>query len=218
MRSGHWVVPRHIGSMPGDVAASREPAVLGQLSQTVAETVLSRAAGDPASAGLPRPRQGLLEDEMIVSDDLLDRVREGRITPTGAVTGVRADGSLVYAEDEGAGYAPDVIILATGYETGADHLPEEVIPRTSTGELDLFLGAFPRGRDDLIVLGQHRVTGGVLPILVEQADIAAYLLRGVRSEEHTSELQSRGHLVCRLLLEKKKKHRRSSTNHLRTEH
>src|SRR5437660_7172464 len=27
--------------------------------------------------------------------------------------------------------------------------------------------------------------------------------RGLRSEEHTSELQSRGHLVCRLLLEKK---------------
>src|SRR5690625_7125532 len=26
-----------------------------------------------------------------------------------------------------------------------------------------------------------------------------------RSEEHTSELQSRGHLVCRLLLEKKKR-------------
>src|SRR5437870_8582499 len=30
-------------------------------------------------------------------------------------------------------------------------------------------------------------------------------LRCRRSEEHTSELQSRGHLVCRLLLEKKKK-------------
>src|SRR5690625_2545476 len=29
-----------------------------------------------------------------------------------------------------------------------------------------------------------------------------------RSEEHTSELQSRGHLVCRLLLEKKKKHKK----------
>src|SRR5207253_9423011 len=27
-----------------------------------------------------------------------------------------------------------------------------------------------------------------------------------RSEEHTSELQSRGHLVCRLLLEKKNQH------------
>src|SRR5438034_4154566 len=31
-------------------------------------------------------------------------------------------------------------------------------------------------------------------------------LRGERSEEHTSELQSHSDLVCRLLLEKKKKH------------
>src|SRR3712207_7264322 len=31
------------------------------------------------------------------------------------------------------------------------------------------------------------------------------LARGERSEEHTSELQSRQYLVCRLLLEKKKK-------------
>src|SRR3712207_8119426 len=32
------------------------------------------------------------------------------------------------------------------------------------------------------------------------------VLGAVRSEEHTSELQSRQYLVCRLLLEKKKKH------------
>src|SRR5258707_10871440 len=31
------------------------------------------------------------------------------------------------------------------------------------------------------------------------------VLKGMRSEEHTSELQSRQYLVCRLLLEKKKK-------------
>src|SRR5258707_14084615 len=30
----------------------------------------------------------------------------------------------------------------------------------------------------------------------------------IRSEEHTSELQSRQYLVCRLLLEKKKKHKK----------
>src|SRR3712207_7313923 len=34
------------------------------------------------------------------------------------------------------------------------------------------------------------------------------LLGWRRSEEHTSELQSRQYLVCRLLLEKKKKHQR----------
>src|SRR5438445_8912972 len=33
-----------------------------------------------------------------------------------------------------------------------------------------------------------------------------------RSEEHTSELQSRQYLVCRLLLEKKKKKRHTHTN------
>src|SRR3712207_6963531 len=37
------------------------------------------------------------------------------------------------------------------------------------------------------------------------ADLGISLQEGVRSEEHTSELQSRQYLVCRLLLEKKKK-------------
>src|SRR5690625_5474921 len=46
---------------------------------------------------------------------------------------------------------------------------------------------------------------GVMPpdlTLVARARNPAWLYR---SEEHTSELQSRGHLVCRLLLEKKQK-------------
>src|SRR5258707_7864006 len=42
---------------------------------------------------------------------------------------------------------------------------------------------------------------------------------GKRSEEHTSELQSRQYLVCRLLLEKKKKKTESSNvKHLRHKH
>src|SRR5207302_2908108 len=36
----------------------------------------------------------------------------------------------------------------------------------------------------------------------------------LRSEEHTSELQSRENLVCRLLLEKKKQNESMSTHHL----
>src|SRR5262245_62433544 len=36
--------------------------------------------------------------------------------------------------------------------------------------------------------------------------------RIARSEEHTSELQSLRHLVCRLLLEKKKKHNKHNIN------
>src|SRR5439155_3352205 len=51
-----------------------------------------------------------------------------------------------------------------------------------------------------IVVAIHRDRGGDLTEGVGDLDVVAE-----RSEEHTSELQSRGHLVCRLLLEKKKK-------------
>src|SRR5579884_3161080 len=43
------------------------------------------------------------------------------------------------------------------------------------------------------------------PVFVPAQIVAAPVSHRTRSEEHTSELQSRGHLVCRLLLEKKKK-------------
>src|SRR5438105_9208805 len=42
---------------------------------------------------------------------------------------------------------------------------------------------------------------------------AARLVGELRSEEHTSELQSRVDLVCRLLLEKKKKKKKKKPNH-----
>src|SRR2546425_6289466 len=47
------------------------------------------------------------------------------------------------------------------------------------------------------------VFGGCLARLEEDLDRLVEL----RSEEHTSELQSLAYLVCRLLLEKKKRHR-----------
>src|SRR3989442_12929298 len=42
------------------------------------------------------------------------------------------------------------------------------------------------------------------PVAQEDVEVPFPLERIERSEEHTSELQSRPHLVCRLLLEKKK--------------
>src|SRR5690625_6337979 len=88
------------------------------------------------------------------------------------------------------------------------------------------LHSFPTRRSsDLRLLGTHLfLEPGQLACGVEnvdRADRALHLRLGiggalagdqgvlavaqVRSEEHTSELQSRGHLVCRLLLEKKNK-------------
>src|SRR2546422_6043862 len=53
----------------------------------------------------------------------------------------------------------------------------------------------------------HFSLGRPSSITVTPAGDAVLFLRSGRSEEHTSELQSRLHLVCRLLLEKKNKMR-----------
>src|SRR5690606_40631182 len=53
------------------------------------------------------------------------------------------------------------------------------------------------------VIGNSRETIGQNKVTVPEAFFKVLL--DLRSEEHTSELQSRENLVCRLLLEKKKK-------------
>src|SRR5438067_10588216 len=80
--------------------------------------------------------------------------------------------------------------------------PTEICPLSLHDALPIFVAAltgFPAGR---VVdrFGTRRAT------LVGLGGIAASaLVLSLRSEEHTSELQSRFDLVCRLLLEKKKK-------------
>src|SRR3712207_7136048 len=76
-------------------------------------------------------------------------------------------------------------------------------PRSTLFPYTTLFRSDPRPRHVLHERGQH-----VLARVVAGEDHALALLdpeRGdARSEEHTSELQSRQYLVCRLLLEKKK--------------
>src|SRR5689334_24850242 len=73
--------------------------------------------------------------------------------------------------------------------------------------------------DALPILMQTRVTRSIGPdrrglglVRFAEPDLVLDLLE--RSEEHTSELQSQFHLVCRLLLEKKKKKKQFYTQPL----
>src|SRR3712207_7088671 len=70
----------------------------------------------------------------------------------------------------------------------------------------LVLGTLGRSRD----LEQVRV--GVIGMGMGRNHAVNYRDSPERSEEHTSELQSRQYLVCRLLLEKKKTARKSHTS------
>src|SRR3712207_8504832 len=64
------------------------------------------------------------------------------------------------------------------------------------------VGRVPR----LLVARSLELPAVVLEQLDDLSDLQGHVPKGRRSEEHTSELQSRQYLVCRLLLEKKKKH------------
>src|SRR5438874_5694799 len=78
---------------------------------------------------------------------------------------------------------------------------------------NIFHAATARGSEKLeSQRGQGRVHGHATPRSGQNPGRAhpllrfeQYVERRLRSEEHTSELQSRRDLVCRLLLEKKKK-------------
>src|SRR3712207_7833120 len=58
---------------------------------------------------------------------------------------------------------------------------------------------------DIRYIIEYQATDGD-DIVISRITMRATHDRGTRSEEHTSELQSRQYLVCRLLLEKKKNH------------
>src|SRR3712207_8824883 len=68
---------------------------------------------------------------------------------------------------------------------------------------DLTVVILDRPRHEQIVK-EVRAAGARIKF-ISDGDVAGGIAAARRSEEHTSELQSRQYLVCRLLLEKKKK-------------
>src|SRR2546429_5002000 len=79
--------------------------------------------------------------------------------------------------------------------------------------LPIYLSRVPLRRSHRATPGRDRARSAGAPLGVHPD------VHRDRSEEHTSELQSRLHLVCRLLLEKKKetsRFRRLSASHVRS--
>src|SRR2546423_9826927 len=66
------------------------------------------------------------------------------------------------------------------------------------------------GPDRALLQGQGLQGGGLAAV---RSDQHVAITQETRSEEHTSELQSLAYLVCRLLLEKKKKGNTSNTRY-----
>src|SRR5256885_7958981 len=88
-----------------------------------------------------------------------------------------------------------------------DALP--IFGHLTDGEIETALEA--GARRALELLSARLIEGAALRLLGETAVVGASGSTIQRSEEHTSELQSPCNLVCRLLLEKKKKKKNTAT-------
>src|SRR5690554_7540225 len=75
------------------------------------------------------------------------------------------------------------------------------------------LAAIKENAERLSIISKERIIDELNKIILSDTPSRGFklLYSTHRSEEHTSELQSRPHLVCRLLLEKKKKKKKHST-------
>src|SRR5690625_6465343 len=85
-----------------------------------------------------------------------------------------------------------------GIDLGQERVPDE----TTICKFRHLLEANNLGQQLFKLIQEYLGENG---IKVHRGTIVDATIISARSEEHTSELQSRGHLVCRLLLEKKKK-------------
>src|SRR2546422_7507398 len=94
-----------------------------------------------------------------------------------------------------------------------------MIRRPPRSTLFPYTTLFRSGRRDRGGHGPHRPGAEVQGHLhLHPREGHARFQQRQRSEEHTSELQSRLHLVCRLLLEKKKKKKRKKTHNTTKTH
>src|SRR2546426_5925918 len=80
--------------------------------------------------------------------------------------------------------------------------------------IQTFIPSFGSPLQEVLVCIAFAVVVGAISYVGVTGSTLANIVINVRSEEHTSELQSPCNLVCRLLLEKKKKNdRKNSNNH-----
>src|SRR3712207_6054586 len=178
----------------------------GKINRDLVSTINREALEEPVAVGVSGEDAGLLTvtprdsglgfvgDVSHVRASVLERLLSEGLTPVVSTIGADEGGQPYNVNADEAARAIAVAMAAEKivYLTAAPGLLEDVndpsslVQRLTSAEL----------RERI----QHEsVTAGMIPKLRACADAV-----DGRSEEHTSELQSRQYLVCRLLLEKKK--------------
>src|SRR5690625_5539765 len=165
------------------------PAQLAELKPDA--IVISPGPGTPDRAGQtvplirelagPRPVLGVCLGQQAIAEAFGGRVVPAPVLMHGKTSRIDHDGVGLFAG------LPQPLTVTRYHSLVVKDLPAELLVNASVTEA---------GQETVMAI-RHRD----LPVWGVQFHPESILT--TRSEEHTSELQSRGHLVCRLLLEKK---------------
>src|SRR5258705_8467286 len=154
---------------------------------------------------------------LILADDhsvLVEAFRK-LLEPQYEIVGTASDGRALL--ESAPQLNPDVIVadigmpLMNGLEAGLrlkELMPTmKLIFLTMNEDPDLAVEAMRCGASGYLLKSSavEEMLCAIQLALKGKTYVTPQIRRGMRSEEHTSELQSLRHLVCRLLLEKKKK-------------
>lgn len=173
-RQGVHIVPKYLFGRPSDATGGALAVLPWRLRQTLAQTMIRIAVGDPTRYGLPAPAGGLFQNHPTLSDTIHHRLTHGEVVPRPGIE--RFDGDRVVFTD-GRSDPVDLVVWATGYRVSIPFLSERwsgARPET----MPLYKRVFHLSDPTLSFIGLMQSTGAALPVVEAQATLVAAHLSG----------------------------------------
>ena len=173
-RRGYRIIPKFIFGKPTDKVGEKMARLPLWLKQTLSDITAHLIIGRNQLYGLPEPDTKFGQTHPTINDELLYRIRHGKVHPKGNIA--RLGGKTVHFED-GSQEDFDVIIACTGFIITHPFFAKSFIDY-SEGPVPLYLKMLHPEYRNLYFIGLFQPLGCIWPGSELQAKIAARELAG----------------------------------------
>lgn len=167
-RRGAHIVPKFALGQPIDRFNTPLP-LPWPVKRAFFDLIVRGTIGRPESVGLPRPDHRLGEAHPTVSQQIIDRVRQGAVLPRPNIESLHGD-TVRFVD--GSEVVADVIIHCTGYNVSFPFFDEGLLPVVDN-RIDLFHRVFPVHVEQLAFIGLVQPFGALIPVAEAQSEWVA---------------------------------------------
>lgn len=172
-RRGAHIVPKYAFGQPIDTFNTALP-IPWSVKRAFFTLIVRSTIGRPEDVGLPKPDHRLGEAHPTVSQQIIDRVRKGKVIPRPNLSELR--GHRVRFSDDTEVEA-DAVVCCTGYNVVFPFFDDDVM-KVDDNRVDLFHNVFPPDVPDLAFIGLAQPFGALMPIAEAQSEWVADQLTG----------------------------------------